>query len=228
MLPWSVARTPTLSYKCGTLILHPPPKGQSWLSFVTWDDRIERFRLPAHQYRPFLEAMRAEDVTIEDKAGGFQALELSLAAKHEPYKHQLEAKAAWVKAGRCGVVVLPTAAGKTYLAQLCMEATPRSTLIVVPTLDLLHQWYADLEAAFPDVEIGLLGGGSKDRTPLLVSTYDSAAIYAEDLEHLSKPHEWLARVGHGEAASHRRVMENHRAATSQGSAQAQRRAASDS
>lgn len=181
MLLWSVARTPTLSYDRGTLILHPPPKGQSWLPFVTWDDRIEKFRLPAHQYRPFLEAMRAEDVTIEDKAGGFQALELSLAAKHEPYQHQLEARAAWLKAGRRGVVELPTAAGKTYLAQLCMEATPRSCLIVVPTLDLLHQWYADLEAAFPDVDIGLLGGGSKDRTPLLVSTYDSAAIYAEDL-----------------------------------------------
>ena len=30
-------------------------------------------------------------------------------------------------------------------------------------------------------KIGLLGGGSKDRTPILVSTYDSAAIHAETL-----------------------------------------------
>jgi superfamily II DNA or RNA helicase len=176
-----VPRTPTLTYDRGTLILHPPPKGQAWVRFATWDDRVEKFRMPAHLYRSFIEAMRAEGLEITDKAGSFEPTELSLAAKHEPYAHQVEAKAAWVNSGRRGVIVLPTAAGKTYLAQLCMEATPRSTLIVVPTLDLLHQWYADLKAAFPDVEVGLLGGGSKDRTPILVSTYDSAAIYAEDL-----------------------------------------------
>jgi superfamily II DNA or RNA helicase len=36
-------------------------------------------------------------------------------------------------------------------------------------------------AAFPDIEIGLLGGGSRDRTPILIATYDSAAIHAETL-----------------------------------------------
>jgi superfamily II DNA or RNA helicase len=90
----------------------------------------------------------------------------------------------WRLAGKKGVVVLPTAAGKTYLAQLAMQITGRSTLIVVPTLDLMHQWYAHLVAAFPDVEVGLLGGGSRDRTPLLVATYDSAAINAETLGNL--------------------------------------------
>ncbi len=79
------------------------------------------------------------------------------------------------------MVVLPTAAGKTYLAQMAMQSTPRTTLIVVPTLDLMHQWYAHLEAAFPDAEVGLLGGGSRDKTPILVATYDSAAIHAESL-----------------------------------------------
>jgi superfamily II DNA or RNA helicase len=79
------------------------------------------------------------------------------------------------------VVVLPTGAGKTYLAQLVMQDTQQSTLIVVPTLDLMHQWYAHLLAAFPDAPVGLLGGGSHDRTPVLVATYDSAAIQAEAL-----------------------------------------------
>jgi superfamily II DNA or RNA helicase len=68
------------------------------------------------------------------------------------------------------VIVLPTGAGKTYLAQLAMQATRRSTLIVVPTLDLMHQWYAHLLAAFPDAPIGLLGGGSHDNTAVLVAT----------------------------------------------------------
>ncbi len=51
--------------------------------------------------------------------------------------------------GRRGVVVLPTAAGKTYLAQLAMQRTPRSTLILVPTKPLLSQWYANMVGAFP-------------------------------------------------------------------------------
>lgn len=61
-------RTPTLSYDRGTLILHPPPSGQSWAAFVTWDDRIDKFRLPAHRYRALLTAMQEEGVEICDEA----------------------------------------------------------------------------------------------------------------------------------------------------------------
>ncbi|MDQ3397054.1 MAG: DEAD/DEAH box helicase family protein, partial [Deinococcota bacterium] len=170
-----------LTFDRGTLIVHPPPKGKRWLDFAAWDDRVEKFRIPAIKYRSFLEAVRAEGVAVEDKAKGFAPLTLTPALEVEPFRHQKEALQAWLKAGRQGVVVLPTGSGKTYLAQLAMQATPRSTLIVVTTLDLMHQWYAHLVAAFPDAEIGLLGGGSRDRTPVLVATYDSAAIHAETL-----------------------------------------------
>jgi superfamily II DNA or RNA helicase len=176
-----VPRTSKLTFDRGTLVLHPPPKGTSWVRHATWDDRIERFRIPALQYRALLEDLRAEGVDIQDKARAFDPLELKPAVALEPFAHQREALAAWTRAGRRGVVVLPTGAGKTYLAQLAMQATPRSTLVLVPTLDLMHQWYANLSAAFPDVEVGLLGGGSRDKSPLLIATYDSAAIHAENL-----------------------------------------------
>lgn len=176
-----MARTPTLSFDRGTLILHPPPRGKTWVDYATWDDRVEKFRIPAIHYRQLVETLQAEGSSFSDEAKGFEPLELVPSMEMEPYLHQSEALAAWKQAGRKGVVVLPTAAGKTYLAQLAMQATPRSTLIVVPTLDLMHQWYAHLEAAFPDAEVGLLGGGSRDRTPILVATYDSAAIHAESL-----------------------------------------------
>jgi superfamily II DNA or RNA helicase len=175
-----MARKSTLSYDRGTLILHPPPKGKAWLEFVTWDDRIEKFRLPAREYRRFLELTQNES-EIEDRAKAYKTLELTSTSEREPYAHQQEALEAWIKNKRQGVVVLPTGAGKTFVAQLAMQATPRSTLIVVPTLDLMHQWYANLKAAFPEAEIGLLGGGSKDETAILIATYDSAAIYAEKL-----------------------------------------------
>lgn len=176
-----MAKTPTLTYDRGTLLLHPPPRGKDWIDFATWDDRVERFRIPAIHYRELVLALRASGTEVDDRAREFSEVELTPSLEMTPYPHQQEALDAWISAGRRGLVVLPTAAGKTYLAQLAMQATQRSTLIMVPTLDLMHQWYAHLLAAFPDREIGLLGGGSKDRTPLLVSTYDSAAIHAETL-----------------------------------------------
>jgi superfamily II DNA or RNA helicase len=174
-------RTPILKFDRGTLILHPPPQGKTWIDFARWDDRIEKFRVPAIHYRPLIETLQAAEIEFIDQAKDFFNLELTSSLEMTPYQHQSEALISWKQAGRRGVVVLPTAAGKTYLAQMAMESTPRTTLILVPTIDLMHQWYAQIEAAFPDLEVGLLGGGSRDRSPILISTYDSAAIHAETL-----------------------------------------------
>jgi superfamily II DNA or RNA helicase len=176
-----MARPSTLSFDRGTLLLHPPPPGKAWIDYVTWDDRVECFRLPALRYRRLVEALRGEGTRLVDQARAFGPLPLVPVWEMPPYPHQRAALAAWLAAGRQGVIVLPTGAGKTYLAQLAMQETQQSTLIVVPTLDLMHQWYAHLLAAFPDAPVGLLGGGSHDHTPLLVATYDSAAIQAEAL-----------------------------------------------
>ncbi|MGI8747878.1 MAG: DEAD/DEAH box helicase family protein, partial [Deinococcus sp.] len=146
-----------------------------------WDARSQLFRARGQCYREISELLRGHLVEYKDDAATFQKLELTFARDIQPYSHQTEALNAWKKAGRQGVVVLPTGAGKTLVAQLAMGTTPRSTLIMVPTIDLLHQWYSGLLAAFPDANIGILGGGSKDETPVLVSTYDSAAIHAEEL-----------------------------------------------
>ena len=181
-------RRPTLSYDRGTLILHPPPRGGAWAPFVTWDDRVERFRLPASDYAPLLSALRAEGVEVEDKARAFHEVRFVPVFERVPYAHQDEALAAWLRGGRRGVIVLPTAAGKSYLAQMAMQATPRNTLVLVPTKPLLAQWYATLSGAFPQLAIGVLGGGDHDGlradepTPdVLISTYTSAAIHAETL-----------------------------------------------
>lgn len=176
-----MVRTPTLSFDRGTLLLHPPPRSKAWIDYATWDDRVEKFRIPAIDYRKLIQALRSEGVNFIDQVPGFESIAFSPGFEMTPYPHQQEALAAWQQAGSAGVVVLPTASGKTYLAQLAMQSARCSTLIVVPTLDLMHQWYAHLEAAFPDLQIGLLGGGSRDLSPVLVATYDSAAIHAETL-----------------------------------------------
>ncbi len=175
-------RTPTLSYDRGTLILHPPPRGKAWVDFAEWDDRVEKFRIPAVRYGGLVESLRVAETPVDDRARDFSEVPLAFARPVTPYPHQAEALAAWQAAGRRGVVVLPTGAGKTHVAFLAMQATGRSTLIVVPTLDLMHQWYAGLLAMFPGAPVGLLGGGSHDvDSPLLIATYASAAIEAERL-----------------------------------------------
>lgn len=174
-------RPSKLWFDRGTLVLHPPPRGKAWIDFATWDDRIEKFRIPALCYRDLVAALRSEQATFIDAAGEFEPLTGAANLVKTPYPHQQEALARWQQAQQRGVVVLPTAAGKTYLAQLALERARQPTLVVVPTLDLMHQWYAQLEATFPDTEVGLLGGGSRDRTAILVATYDSAAIHAETL-----------------------------------------------
>ncbi|GGM54455.1 helicase [Deinococcus arenae] len=170
---------PTLRLDRGTLVMTDAPA--SVRDQFVWDDRSQSWRAPGRRYREIVEALRAAGLPFKDSAATFEPLQLGYARDVTPYPHQTQALGAWKRAGRRGVVVLPTGAGKTLVAQLALRDTPRSALICVPTLDLLQQWYAGLTAAFPDTPVGLLGGGSHDETPLLVSTYDSAAIHAETL-----------------------------------------------
>ncbi|WP_420594256.1 DEAD/DEAH box helicase family protein [Deinococcus sp.] len=168
-----------LKHDRGTLVAWEVPDGLT--DVFTWDARAQLWRTPGLNYRAVVEHLRAEKIPFKDEAADFGPVELRPSRDLKPYLHQKEALAAWKAANRRGVVVLPTGAGKTYVAELALRQTPRSCLICVPTIDLLHQWYSGLLAAFPDASIGLLGGGSHDQTPILVSTYDSAAIHAEEL-----------------------------------------------
>jgi superfamily II DNA or RNA helicase len=98
--------------------------------------------------------------------------------QRQPYPHQSEAIAAWRRAQSRGVVVLPTGAGKTFVAELAIQEIQRSAVILVPTIDLMGQWYDLLSSSFGG-EIGLLGGGSHDIRDITVSTYDSAYLHLD-------------------------------------------------
>jgi superfamily II DNA or RNA helicase len=102
------------------------------------------------------------------------APKLSLEAR--PY--QRDALRAWVGAAGRGVVVLPTGAGKTVVAFMALEQAPVRTLVVVPTVDLLRQWRANLieKAGVPAEHVGVTGGGQGNSRAVTVITYDSAAM----------------------------------------------------
>lgn len=166
-----------LDYENGTLVL------QSTLSeipFCKWDLRIKRFRAKAFHYRLIMQWLWHHKIPFQDRARHYDDLPLSLGQKQAPFPYQEEALQTWLQKKKRGVVVLPTGAGKTFLALLAIEATKRATLIISPTLDLMNQWYDLLTQAFHQ-EVGILGGGYHDIQPLTVTTYDSTYIHMERL-----------------------------------------------
>ncbi len=163
----------------GTLVVTDASGGEEIVSRnLAWDDRTGSFRGRGAAYRTLLLELHRAKVPFEDHARGFETLELSRRTVIEPFPHQQEALDRWWDRGGYGVVELPTGAGKTILAVLAIEKIKRPVLVVVPTIDLMTQWQRVLEEHF-GVEVGMLGGGVKEKRALTVTTYDSAAAQVE-------------------------------------------------
>src|SRR3954451_201126 len=81
--------------------------------------------------------------------------------RSRPRPYQEEALAAWDAAGRRGVVVLPTGAGKTLLGALAIARALTRPLVLVPTIVLCAQWQDELLRLLdlPPGAVGIVGGG---------------------------------------------------------------------
>jgi superfamily II DNA or RNA helicase len=165
-----------LRYHGGTLVLDDVATDTVLPSPFRWIK--DKPRCPAHHYAALLPWLQSQ--RVRDTAPRWRALDLHLVDDRTPHRYQSEALAAWLAADGRGSVILPTGAGKTFLAVRAIAHLDRSTLIVVPTIDLLHQWYAVLSAAFPKTQIGVWYGGEKDLHEITVTTYHSAAGYIGD------------------------------------------------
>lgn len=98
-----------------------------------------------------------------------------------PRPYQLEAIESWKTLGGRGTVVLPTGSGKSMVAMLAIETVRAPTLIIVPQLDLLHQWYENLSNVYGQENIGAYFGEKKDIRAITVTTYSSASQRLEEL-----------------------------------------------
>ena len=137
----------------------------------------ERWRCEGYHYGSLRSYLREH--AIYDAVPRWQPLNLTLREERVPHDYQNEALLAWDMAGCCGSIVLPTGAGKTFVALQAIYRVQRSTLVVAPTIDLLHQWYARLVNAFA-IDIGVYYGGEKRVLPLTVTTYHSAGDLIAD------------------------------------------------
>jgi superfamily II DNA or RNA helicase len=125
-----------------------------------------------------LDALEGEGEGIDEAELERFALPFAPALTLQPRVYQREAVGRWLGNGGRGVVVLPTGAGKTVVAFMALEQVPARTLVVVPTIDLLHQWRRGLieKAGVPADQVGVIGGGERSTAPVTVVTYDSAAM----------------------------------------------------
>lgn len=143
--------------------------------YCRYDRRVQCFRAAASAYSAIIAALHRGHFPYDDQARAYTSPGLELFSSHPPRDYQAEAIARWEESARRGIVVLPTGTGKSFLAQMAIARTNRSTLVIVPTLDLLAQWVLQLRNAFRR-PIGILGGGTQDIQDVTVSTYDSALL----------------------------------------------------
>jgi superfamily II DNA or RNA helicase len=167
-----------LRFDAGTLLLDGATAAQPVPSAFRWDERVGRWRAQAHCYREVVRELVRQHVAYEDRARAYQEFDFPQKLLVEPRPYQQESIDEWRRAGRAGVVILPTGAGKSMVAQMAIELTKRTTLVIVPTIDLMNQWYDLLLSGF-QAEVGLIGGGYFETGALTVTTYASAFRFME-------------------------------------------------
>lgn len=146
--------------------------------YLIYDSRTKSYRCYAYHYKNLIFALRG-NVDYQDSVKDYQELQLELKLPFQPYDYQKEAVYSWSKQ-KSGIIVLPTGAGKSVVAAMIIAKIQRSSIILVPTIELLIQWHKNLENFF-NCKIGILGGGDKEILPITVSTYESARIYQNKL-----------------------------------------------
>ncbi|HEY7110512.1 MAG TPA: DEAD/DEAH box helicase family protein [Nitrososphaeraceae archaeon] len=167
----------SIFYQGGTIMI----KGLAHVPYAKLDPRTKTLRAHALHYRDIRTYLEESAVDFSDFVMDFVPSPLLVPKNVSLRDYQEKALESWIKAGMRGCVVLPTGSGKTIIGIKSIQKVNCSTLIVVPTLDLMGQWTDILSKQFENTRIGNLGGGNDDIQAITVATYDSAYIRAPSI-----------------------------------------------
>ena len=129
----------SIFFQGGTLVLQhlaasvpvPPP-----FQFIK-----EQWRCEAYHYSSVLPWLKQQ--SIRNDIPRWKRLALTLHEKREPHDYQLAALDAWKQAGKRGSIILPTGAGKTFVAIHTISHVNASTVVIVPTIWLFSNFRAE-------------------------------------------------------------------------------------
>jgi superfamily II DNA or RNA helicase len=157
--------------------------------FMEWDARAAAYVAPGHRYAELQAWAAARGIRERAAAsygtgsapepGGADVADPVLFDPRTPRDYQRDALSRWLAAGGRGSVVLPTGAGKSFVAVLAIHATGARACVVAPTKALVAQWYGQLADAFGADRVGAWYGDEKDVAPITVTTYHSAFALQE-------------------------------------------------
>lgn len=159
-----------------------PPE---WKRHALIDSRHHTVRFPPRLFWKLKEHLETQGFHIDTRFNTNFSLSASIHLNFTPRLYQQEALQKWFLAGNQGVVVAPTASGKTFIGALAINLTRMKTLILVPTLNLMEQWEQFLQQNLTINQnsevVGLFGGGKKEIRDITIITYDSAHLYVRRL-----------------------------------------------
>lgn len=173
-----------LRYDQGTLLIKPnDPKTILPIDHhIRRDERVNAFRALGMSYHHVRARLTEAPENLTDHiAASFLIPESWRSPELRPYQEL--ALNSWENQDYKGIICLPTGSGKTITAIGAMLRSKSSTLCIVPTLILMHQWAESLRL-FYDGPVGLLGDGYSTIEAITVTTFESAYRKMGEIGHL--------------------------------------------
>ena len=152
------------------------------LEYLTFSNKESHYYCLAYFYRRLVKFLRGKKIVFQENNFGYQKTNFFFQQNIIPYHYQTTALQTWENNGGRGIIVMPTGSGKSILAAMSIVRIQRTSLILVPTLDLLNQWQKNLQELF-QISVGTIGGGDFLIECITVCTYDSARIHSKKLGH---------------------------------------------
>ena len=161
---------------------------QELLKFLKANPKKENeYRASPHNYQLLVKLLKEKNYTVNSsilpETNLSQEYQDKNKVKLKLREYQEEALKEFLDNAGRGIIVLPTAAGKTVIGLKAIEILKQKAVIIVPTKNLLYQWIEHLKkyTSLSRNQIGQLGDQVREIKEITVTTYDSARLNINEL-----------------------------------------------